>query len=174
VTEGDLKGYAAARIPEIDVRKLTHFAAGIFWKASVHSWRGDETTPLIELGKYRESLGLFLRSEAPFPEKMALIVGIVPPPVKTVNFCYPYRGSASGHHNYLFHIPGIEFALLVGNTIPAAEKANCFASNPLHPMIVSTGISEAIKGVVRGATRKAHRAKNVAKYLDQRRANDSR
>jgi hypothetical protein len=167
VTDGDLRGYAASRVPEIESPKLTHFAAGIFWKASVHSWRGGETTPLIELGKYGELLRVFLRGEATFPEKMALVVGVVPPPVKTINFCYPYRGSASGHHNYLFHIPGIEFALLVGNTLPAGQKANCFASHPLHPIIVSAGISGAIKGVVRGATKKAHRAKNVMRYLDR-------
>lgn len=163
--DGDLSGYAASRIPDLDYQKLAHFAAGIFWKASVHSWRGGETMPLIEFGKYGELLRLFLRGEGPFPEKMALIVGVVPPPVSTINLCYPYRGSAAGHHNYLFHVPGIEFALVVGNTIPAEKKWNCFASHPLHPIIVSAGISGAIKGVVRGATKNARRAKNVMRYL---------
>ena len=167
VTDGDIRGYAASRISEIDCPKLAHFAMGIFWKASVHSWRGGEATPLIELGKYGEPLRAFLRGEAPFPEKMALIVGVIPPPVKTINFCYPYRGSASGHHNYLFHIPGIEFALLVGNTVPKEQKANCFASHPLHPIIVSAGISGAIRNVVQGATKQAHRAKNVRRYLER-------
>jgi len=168
VTDGDVSGYAASRVPEVDSPKLAHFAAGIFWKASVHSWRGGEATPLIELGKYGELLRVFLRGEAQFPEKMALVVGVVPPPVKTINFCYPYRGSASGHHNYLFHIPGIEFALLVGNTVPAEQRASCFAAHPLHPIIVSTGISDAIKSVVQGATKEAHRAKSVKRHLDRR------
>jgi hypothetical protein len=165
VTDGDLRGYAASRIPEIDCPKLTHFATGVFWKASAHSWMGGDSAPLIDLGKYGESLRLFLRGEVPFPGKIALILGVIPPPVKTINFCYPYRGSASGHHNYLFHIPGIEFALLVGNTVPGEQRASCFASNPMHPIIVSGRISEAIKGVVRGASMTAHRAKNVVKYL---------
>lgn len=168
VTDGDLTGYAASRIPEIDCPKLTHFAAGVFWKASVHSWRRGETAPLIELGKYGELLRTFLREKTPFPEKMILIVGLIPPPVKTINFCYPYRGSASGHHNFLFHVPGIEFALLVGNTVRVDDKASCFASHPLHPMIVSAGIASAIKGVVRGASKNAHRAKNVIPYLGKR------
>jgi hypothetical protein len=170
VSNGDLKVYAASRIPEIDFRKLTHFAMGIFWKASAHSWRGGDTTPLIELGKYGELLRVFLRGEAPFPEKMALIVGVIPAPVENINFCYPYRGSASGHHNYLFHIPGLEFALLVGNTVPSDLKANCFASHLLHPIMVSAGISGAIKGVVREASKKAHRAQNVMRYLDRKRS----
>lgn len=65
----DFEGYACSQIPEIDCQKLTHFAAGIFWKASIHSWRGSETTPLIELGKYRDSLRSFLRGECGFPKK---------------------------------------------------------------------------------------------------------
>jgi hypothetical protein len=49
----DEKGglYFAELNPEIDVEKLTHFAMGIFWKASVHSWKGKERSPLIELGR---------------------------------------------------------------------------------------------------------------------------
>src|SRR5947209_15811189 len=36
--EGDGALYAAADNSEIDVAKLTHFAMGMFWKASIHSW----------------------------------------------------------------------------------------------------------------------------------------
>ena len=32
--------YLAGQNPEIAVEKLTHFALGLFWKASVHSWMG--------------------------------------------------------------------------------------------------------------------------------------
>jgi hypothetical protein len=165
VKDGDMMAYATSRTPEIDSHKLVHFAMGIFWKASVHSWRGSETAPLIDLGKYGEPLRVFLRGVAQFPEKMSLVVGVVPPPIKTINFCCPYRGSASGYHNYLFHIPGIEFALHVGNTITREIKATCFASNPLHPIFVSAGISSAIKGVVQEATKNARLAKNVRRYL---------
>jgi hypothetical protein len=51
VTDGDLRVYAASRIPAIDFRKLTHFAMGIFWKASAHSGWGGKTTPLIRTWK---------------------------------------------------------------------------------------------------------------------------
>src|SRR5438270_518716 len=38
--------YLAAQNPAIDVAKLIHFALGIFWKASVHSWRPTRTNHL--------------------------------------------------------------------------------------------------------------------------------
>jgi hypothetical protein len=164
-SDGDSKMYAASRNPKIDVAKLAHFAMGVFWKASVHSWRGGETEPLIQFAKYGESARTFLLGKAPFPAKMVLIAGVIPPPVKTIGFCHPYRGSASGYHNFLFFVPGIEFALLVGNTISSDLKQTCFASHRLHPILVSGGIAGSIKGVIQGSTAKAHRASNVTKYL---------
>jgi len=50
--EDDLRGYAAAQNPEIKVEKLAHFMMGVFWKAAVHSWRGDSKEPAIGLGPY--------------------------------------------------------------------------------------------------------------------------
>jgi hypothetical protein len=166
-SDGDSKMYAASRNPKIDVPKLTHFAMGVFWKASVHSWRGGENEPLIELDKYGESARALLHGEALFPAKMVLIVGVIPPPVKTIGFNHPYRGSAPGYHNFLFFVPGIEFALLVGNAIPSELKRACFASDRLHPIVVSDGISGSIKSVIQETTAKAHRAANVMKYLNK-------
>jgi len=46
--------YSAAKTPDVRVDKLVHFGMGIFWKAAVHSWKGGEKEPRIELGKYSE------------------------------------------------------------------------------------------------------------------------
>ncbi len=37
--------YLAAQNPEIEVKKLIHFALGIFWKASVHPWKATRREP---------------------------------------------------------------------------------------------------------------------------------
>lgn len=50
--EDGMTVYLAAQNPEIDVMKITHFALGLFWKASVHSWKKGSTEPRIELGPY--------------------------------------------------------------------------------------------------------------------------
>jgi hypothetical protein len=131
-----IAGYAASRNPEIDVQKLTHFALGVFWKASVHSWRGGETDNWIELGPYSEEIRRFLRSEGPFPKYVSLAVAISPKPVKQISFCLPYLGSKDTSHFYAFHVPGIVFSLSVGKGIPQATDT-CFYSNPLHPIIMA-------------------------------------
>jgi hypothetical protein len=142
---------------------------GTFWKASVHSWSGTETAPLIDLGESGESVRTFLLGESSFPDEMVLMIGVSPAPVKMISFHYPYRGSESNYHNFLFYVPGIEFALLLGQTVPLELKQSCFAAQPLHPVLVCD-LCGAIKDVIQTATAEAHRAKNIARYLDKPRS----
>jgi hypothetical protein len=165
VGDEDAEGYAAARNPEIDIAKLTHFALGVFWKASVHSWSGSRADPQIELGPYREELRKFLRGEGPFPKYMSLTVGVLPPPVTQISFCQPYLGSAKDYHLFIFYVPGIAFALAVGKGI-GDVKENCFYSNPLHPIVVCD-FSGNIKSIFQGMFAKAHKSKNLVEYLQK-------
>ena len=165
VVEGDTALYAAAENPDIDVAKLTHFAMGIFWKASVHSWSGQKTEPLVDLGKYGEGVRRFLRAERCFPEYMALLVVVSPPPLNPT-FNMPYRGSAKEFDNFLFHVPGINFELSVGNLVSGDMKKACFAPNRLHPILLSdfSGTNlEVFKGVAAGA----HKAKKLLRYMKE-------
>jgi hypothetical protein len=57
------RAYCTVKNPDIQVDKTVHFAMGIFWKAAVHSWKGRETEPMIQLGPYAESVRTFLRGE---------------------------------------------------------------------------------------------------------------
>jgi hypothetical protein len=165
VVDGEIKVYAASRNPEIDVQKLAHFALAIFWKASVHSWRGNRTQPQIELGKYGDELRKFLRMEGPFPKYMSLHIGVPPPPVKQISFCQPYRGSVTEFHHFIFHVPGIQFTLSVGNRIGEA-KETCFYSNPLHPIVVAD-ISGDIRAIFQKVLTTAHKSRKLMKYLEQ-------
>jgi hypothetical protein len=164
-TDGDSKVYAASRNPEIDIARLTHFAMGIFWKASVHSWRGNETIPLIDLGEFREPIRLFLRGESSFPTELTLTIGVSPRPVKIIGSYAPYRGSAINYPNFLFYVPGIEFALETGRNTAVNSKGPCFANNPAHPILVCD-LDSTIKDVIRSGTARAHRAKNLKRYLN--------
>lgn len=89
--DGDLRIYAASRNPSIAIDKLIHFAMGVFWKASIHSWEGGSKTPRIELGPYRERVRTFLRRETAFPQNMGLVLGVSPRETALVSFSLPYR-----------------------------------------------------------------------------------
>jgi len=166
LVEGGTALYAAAKNPGIDVAKLTHFAMGIFWKASVYSWSRERNAPPIDLGKHGEEVRRFLRAEGCFPERMALIVGVSPPPIMPT-FNMPYLDSAEGFHSFLLHVPGINFALHVGNSLPTELKRTCFASHPLHPIIVSGELPRANLEFFKGVAAPAHKAKGLLRYMNQ-------
>jgi hypothetical protein len=156
--------YFASKNPAIQVDKLVRFGMGMFFKAAVHSWEGGKREPMIELGPYLESVRAFVMGETGFPERMTLNIGVLPPPVKAISCCHPYRGSNTTCHNYLFYISGIEFALGVGKQIDSVARQACFASNPFHPIIV-TDYSEDLRGNFNRVWKLAHKAKNIEKYL---------
>jgi hypothetical protein len=144
ITE-NVTAYAAARNPQIPVEALTHFALGIFWKASVHHWHGSKTENQIILGPYEQKIRSFIREprKNPFPENVALMVAVLPPPNVTLLMNLPEQAPrGGGFRNFRFYIPGVQFVLGVGKNV---ETDTCFQTNPLHPIWVqdfSTAVNE--------------------------------
>ena len=146
---------------------LTHFAMGIFWKAAIHSWSGSETAPLIDLGPYTESVRRYLLGETGFPSRMALMIGVLPVPVKNISFSGPYRGSNAEWHNFVLYVLGIEFMLLVGKAVGREQLDASFSGNPEQPILLFDFSAE-MKAVGRKVMQGAKKARNVEKYLRKR------
>ncbi len=163
--QGNVSAYACSRNPDIGFRKLTNFAVGMFWKASVHSWRNNKGGPMIQLGKYGEEFRRFLVGKGKFPKHAALVVGVSPPEKAVIGFMMPHFRGVSTCHQFVFYVPGIVFVLQVGNQISDFERQLCFYSAPLHPIIVAD-LAKDIYGMVGKHTAKAVRSKEVADYLN--------
>jgi hypothetical protein len=133
--------YFAGNNSEINVDKITHFAMGIFWKASVHSWSGHSKEPRIGLGPYSEAIRRWLRGERPFPEHILLAMTVSPPLRAQITFNDPYEGIRQGWRSYFTHVPGILFILNIGREISSEMKWLCLYQNPSHPIIVSQEIT---------------------------------
>jgi hypothetical protein len=136
--------YSTTKNPKVDREKLTHFALGIFWKASVHSWRGGDKTPSIELGPYSDSIREWLRGESGFPNYVCLSIGISRPQTAAIVFRPPVETRVDGTRFFSFVLPGAIFVLNTGKTIPSELKALCFWSSPDHVIIVSDDITRQI------------------------------
>jgi len=169
VVEGDAKCYSASSNPEIDCDKVAHFALGIFWKAAVHSWRGGETSPLIDLGKQTESIRRYLNAQAGLPNDTTLTIGVLPKPVKHISFTLPYQGSSSAENNFLFYALGIQFTLLVGDQITLEQREASFTGHPQRPVLV-VDFAPMVQDIAVQVMKKAHKAKNVQKYLRKAKA----
>src|SRR6266851_9837748 len=138
----DEKGglYFAALNPEIDVEKLTHFAMGIFWKASVHSWKGNEKSPLIQLGLYRENIRTWLRGESAFPKYVCLTVMVARPENALIVLTGPTERPPGRWHSFSLSVPGVMFTLEVGKQIDLEMRMTCFHENPMHPIFISDDV----------------------------------
>lgn len=160
--------YACSRNEKIGFRKLTNFAIGVFWKASVHSWAEGTTTPLIELGKYREPFRAFLVRKRPFPDRACLTIAVTPPAKAVIGFNLPLLQGTRPYHQYVFYMPGIIFVLGVGKGMTGEHRQSCFFSNPLHPILL-TDLSQDIYKLVGRNTRKAVKSQAVRDYMTARR-----
>lgn len=167
-SEDGVAAYACARNPEIGFRKLTNFAVGVFWKASVHSWKKGKSAPMIQLGKYGEEFRQFLLGKRKFPKHATLVVGMSRPEDAVIGFMMPHFRGVSTCHQFVFYVPGIVFVLQVGKEISDFERQLCFYSDPLHPIILAD-LAKDIYGMVGRHTAKAVASKEVVDYLAKRR-----
>jgi hypothetical protein len=133
--------YFAALNPLIDVPKLVHFGMGIFWKAAVHSWRGNTTEPMIELGPYCAPLRKWLKGESDFPKWMFLWVTLSRPDRAQLTLNVPVQTARTGWKTFHTHMLGLIFMLNVGKGVPFETKESCFRDNPDHPILVSEDLT---------------------------------
>jgi hypothetical protein len=160
--EGDVRIYFAAKNPEIESEKLTHLALGIFWKASVHSWRGRETEPCIDLGPYSDRIRLWLRGEKDFPKNVYLLAEVFPPDRAQIALSGPYEGVRPGWRRFLLHLPGLSFTLNVGKTVDDTLRWLCIKANPGHPIVVSTVMAGKVTQQI---SRSLHKSRKTESFL---------
>jgi hypothetical protein len=165
--EDGVAAFACSRNPKIGFRKLTNFALGVFWKASVHSWRTNKSGPMIQLGKYREDFRQFLVGKGKFPKQATLVVGVTPPEKAVIGFMMPYFRGVSACHQFLFYVPGVLFVLNVGKQITDYERQLCFYTDPLHPIILAD-LSKDFYGLMHRNSSKAVTSKEVQDFLDRK------
>ena len=114
---------------------------GIFWKAAVHSWRGNTTEPMIELGPYCAPLRKWLKGESDFPKWMFLWVTLSRPDRAQLTLNVPVQTARTGWKTFHTHMLGLIFMLNVGKGVPFETKESCFRDNPDHPILVSEDLT---------------------------------
>lgn len=144
-SEEDLAVYSTAANPEVKTEMLEHFALGLFWKASVHSWRGQTMLPSIELGPYSESIRRFLLNESGFPENVCLAVSISTQPHAQIMIVAPYEGKRQTCRGHITQVPGVFFLMSLGKEMPEAAEGLCIHRSPHKPITVSEHLSNVVQ-----------------------------
>jgi hypothetical protein len=142
--EGGMTVYWAAKNAQIKIDKITNFALGLFWKASVHSWKGNTTDPRIELGPYSEKIRLWLREEGEFPTYLYLIMVVEKPARAQIAMIDPYEGVREAARTHFFHVPGVLFMMTLGKMVDESVRALAInsAGNPIN---ISEGLTSSFE-----------------------------
>ena len=167
--EGDEAIYNVGTNSKIDVEKLSHFALGIFWKASVASWRLNEKEPMINLGPYADGLREWSTSETAFPRHIWLSVSVSKPGQAWITLNLPIRSEFKDWRTYLMHVPGVLFILSVGRSVPTEMRMTCFHEGPGHPIFVSTDIMAKFAGFLGAHLRDSKKTMAYLKAMAKRR-----
>ena len=148
--------YLAAQNPEIEVVKLTHFALGLFWKASAHSWKGATADPRIGLGPYSEEIRKWLRSEGEFPKHVYLVVVVEKPLKAQITMNDPYEGIRQEWRTYFVHVPGVLFMMALGKTVDESVRAIAI-NNAGNPITVSDALTGDFEKLMVESLRKSNK-----------------
>jgi hypothetical protein len=143
--DGDGGMYFTANNPAIKTDALTHFAVGIFWKASVHSWKEDKRESMIDLGRYSEDLRHWLLGGTAFPENTCLGITVSPPARAQITLLPPVESSRKEWRTFWMHLLGVLFTLEVGSQIGPEMREGCFYRNANHPIMVSNSITDVLE-----------------------------
>jgi hypothetical protein len=164
-TEPDATAYAVWNNPEINKEALIHFAIGIIWKASVHSWKRGTTAPRIDLGLQSDVLRKVLRGEGSFPQNMALFLEVSPPPVGAIFFTHPVvRGT--NPEMLFFYVPGLFFTLWRGD-LTEEQRIGCLVSNQQGPVVV-VDTTPRVMQLLRGIAKTARKSEQMREIISKR------
>jgi hypothetical protein len=160
--EQDVAAYAISKNTAINRDALIQFALGIFWKASVHSWKQGRTEPWIDLGLQSVALSRFLRGEGCFPQNMALILEVTPPPVGAICFTHPIvRGT--NPEMFFFYVPGMMFTLWSGD-LTEEQRLACLISNRQGPVLVVDTTSRVMQ-LLKGNAKTARKSEQMLEII---------
>jgi hypothetical protein len=165
-SEPDVTAYEVSNNPEIDREQLIHFAIGIFWKASVHSWKQESTAPWIDLGLQSEALRKFLRGEGGFPQNMTLVLQVSPPPVGAIAFTHPVVLRGTNPEIFFFYVPGMLFSVWRGN-LTEEQRSSCLISNQQGP-VVAVDTTPRVMQFLRGTAKTARKSEQMQKIIRKR------
>ena len=133
--------YESNLIPEINAAAITHFAVGIFWKASLYPWNTDMTIP-VNLGGYDNHFRRFLLGETAFPQDAVLTVCVREGGVIDKLTHTPHGMSGPKISTYQFPTPGFSFVLTIGKQIPLRTSQYCFVRGLGRPIVTTVAVEQ--------------------------------
>lgn len=125
--------YSTRNRPAIDVGHVCRFAMSIFWRYSVASWPSGHS---VRLGPYTEEIRSHLRG-GPAPKTARLLCHLSRLTSEYSAIMMPTTVKADGFLLHQFIVPGFDFMLAVGRSVPVTFAKFCLLSSDEKPIVVS-------------------------------------
>jgi len=150
--------YEAARIPEINATAITHFAIGIFWKASIYDWNAGGSIP-VNLAGCDDQLRRCLLGEADFPKDGVLaVLAREGGPIDRLTHT-PTGSAGPDISTYQFPIPGFSFVFTIGRDISERVSRYCFVRGVGRPIVITVATEQFLFQQAQRAIERAQRPK---------------
>ncbi len=108
-----------------NVKQLVYFGISVFWRGGVHVWKTStgQRAPSVDLYGEEESMRRFLLGDASLPDTVVLTLDVWPYK-KVLQMLYPVLPNhLGGCPRYWFYVPGLLYALYLGNNIPTGARS---------------------------------------------------
>lgn len=137
----------------INEERYVYFASSILWRAGAHIWGKGSARVTIELGIYEEQLRLYLLGQAPFPTDIVIRMFVaVKADTKDQFATTPVRLDVRGYHRYEFIIPGLQFAIVLGQQMPTEARGACLLRSAENLVFLTDHLDQrSVKDLLRTA-----------------------
>jgi len=167
--DDELVLYEGRAIDGLRRDQLGYFGLSIFWRSAAHRWPmtlRKSRPPQIELGPFEEAIRSFLVGATEFPQDVALIVTLRPFDTQNLLATLPALARREGDYRlFKFLVPGIDYTLAIGHSLPDIVRQQCIVSSPLGLIAVSKDTSSYLGEHMRKALSTAHIADKLRRFL---------
>jgi hypothetical protein len=150
--------YESVLVPEINADAITHFAVGMFWKASIYGWNTDGSVP-VNLRGQDEEFRRFLLGQIGFPHKAVLAVMVREGGVIDKLTHTPAGIVGLETSTFQFPIPGFSFVLTLGENIPERISQYCIVRGLGRPLVTTVATEHFLFQQAQAAAVRAARPK---------------
>lgn len=172
--DDELVLYEGRTIDGLRRDQLGYFGLSIFWRSAAHRWpvilrsaKGESRPPQIELGPFEEAIRSLLVGATEFPQNIALIVTLRPFDTQNMQVTLPALARREGDYRlFKFLVPGIDYTLATGQSLPDIVRQQCIVSSPLGLIAVSKDTSSYLGEHMRKALGTAHIADKLRRFLE--------
>jgi len=154
----------------IDAESYVYFASSILWRAGAHVWGKGAKRVTVELGSYKEDLRVYLLGQSAFPKDVVIRMFVAAKGDTKDQFATtPVPLDTKGYHHYEFIIPGIQFAIMLGQRMPQEARTACVLRSADNRVFLSDHLGRhSMKALLRTAriTEKVQKGADLSRKIE--------